>query len=497
MKLVLAMVKHETNTFSPIVTDFARFESWGLYTGQAAIEAYAKTNMPLGVYLNLAKEYGAEVVLPMAAEAMPGGLVTKDAWKRLTDPILDAVKAGCDGCLLDLHGAMVVDGLEDGEGTLLEQIRQIAPNIPIAVTLDLHCNLTKKMVDNCTALIGYKTYPHVDMDVVAGQVGRVVMEYMAGKRPKPAMTLRQLPLLSQTLCQGTDDEPMKSAIQACVDEEAKGLPCASVFGGFAMADIKDAGTTVITVGNDQAQADAAANTIAAKVWDKRDIHIYQHRDLADTVAKAKKIKDGPVILLDHADNCGSGGTQDVMMVIEEVLKQGLEDVAVGAVWDPEAVQVMQKAGVGASVTLDLGGKSDMPSMKLKGKPLKLTGKVKTLTDGEWIVRGPMYTGYKVMMGPTAVLEVDGRMQIVVVSRHHEPWDTGVFRSVGIEPEHKRYLLLKSRIHYRAGFAPLAKATFTLDGEGVTTSDNSVIDYKNVRRPIYPLDKINDWQDAAK
>ncbi|MFN4312363.1 MAG: M81 family metallopeptidase [Ferrovibrio sp.] len=497
MKLVLAMVKHETNTFSPIVTDFARFESWGLYTGQAAIDAYAKTNMPLGVYLKLAREHGAEVVLPMAAEAMPGGLVTADAYKRLTDPILEAVKAGCDGCLLDLHGAMVAEGTEDGEGTLLERIRQIAPDLPIAVTLDLHCNLTRKMVENCTGLIGYKTYPHVDMDVVAEQVGRVVMDFIAGRRPKPAMALRQLPLLSQTLCQGTDDEPMKSAIQACRDEEAKGLPAASVFGGFAMADIRDAGTTVITIGNDQKQADAAADAIAARVWDKRDLHVYRHRDLAETVAKAKAIKDGPVILLDHADNCGSGGTQDVMMVIEEVLRQGLEDVAVGAVWDPEAVRIMQAAGVGATVTLELGGKSEMPSLKLKGRPLKLTGRVRTITDGEWIVRGPMYNGYKVMMGPTAVLEVEGRMQIVVVSRHHEPWDTGVFTSVGIDPQHKRYLLLKSRIHYRAGFAPLAKTTFTLDGEGVTTSDNRIIPYKNLRRPIYPLDKINDWQDAAK
>src|SRR5690606_29719939 len=388
MKLVLAMMKHETNTFSPIVTDWARFEAWGLYTGQAAIEAYAKTNMPLGVYLNLAKEYGAEVVLPMAAEAMPGGKVTADAYKRLTDPILEAVRQGCDGCLLDLHGAMVAEGTDDGEGTLLEQIRRIAPDLPIAVTLDLHCNLTPKMVENCTALIGYKTYPHVDMDVVAGQVGRVVMEFIAGKRPKPAMALRQLPLLSQTLCQGTDDEPMKSAIQACRNEEARGLPCASVFGGFALADFKDAGTTVITVGNDQQQADAAADAIAAQVWDKRDQHVYRHRDLAESVAKAKQIKDGPVILLDHADNCGSGGTQDVMMVIEEVLRQGLEDVAVGAVWDPEAVQIMQKAGVGATVTLELGGKTDMPSLGLKGRPLKLTGKVRTITDGEWIVRGP-------------------------------------------------------------------------------------------------------------
>lgn len=493
MKLVLAMMKHETNTFSPIVTDWARFEAWGIYTGKAAIDAYAKTNMPLGVYLQLAKEYGAEVDLPMAAEAMPGGRVTADAYRRLCDPILEAVARGCDGCLLDLHGAMVSETTDDGEGTLLERIRAIAPDLPVIVTLDLHCNLTARMVDNCTALIGYKTYPHVDMDVVARQVGRIGMAVIAGQRAAPAMAWRQLPLLSQTLCQGTDDEPMKSLIAACRAEEAAGLPAATVFGGFAMADIQDAGTTVITIGDDAAQADAAAERIARLAWDKRDIFIYQHRDLAETVAKAKQAGDGPVVLLDHADNCGSGGTQDVMMVIEEVLRQGLEDVAVGAVWDPEAVQIMQAAGVGATVTLDLGGKTDMPALGLKGQPLRLTGRVRTITDGEWIVRGPMYNGYKVMMGPTAVLEVDGRMQIVVVSRHHEPWDTGVFTSVGIDPQHKRYLLLKSRIHYRAGFAPLAKSTFTLDGAGVTTSDNSILDYAKLRRPIYPLDRINDWQ----
>lgn len=492
MKLVLAMMKHETNTFSPIVTDWARFESWGVYTGAQAIEAYGKTNMPLGVYLQLAREYGAAVELPMAAEAMPGGKVTADAYRRLTDPILEAVAKGCDGCLLDLHGAMVAESTDDGEGSLLEKIRAIDPNLPIAVTLDLHCNLTQKMVDNCTGLIGYKTYPHVDMDAVAAQVGRIVMAVIAGKRQPPAMAWRQLPLLSQTLCQGTDDEPMKSLIAACKAEEAQGLPAATVFGGFAMADIEDAGTTVITIGNDPGQAEAAAERIARQAWERRDSFIYRHRDLSETVAKAKQVKDGPVILLDHADNCGSGGTQDVMTVIAEVLRQGLEDVAVGAVWDPQAVQIMQQAGVGATLTLELGGKSDMPSLGLKGKPLKLTGRVRTITDGEWIVRGPMYNGYKVMMGPTAVLEVDGRMQIVVVSRHHEPWDTGVFTSVGIDPQHKRYLLLKSRIHYRAGFAPLARATFTLDGEGVTTSDNSILKYEKLRRPIYPLDRINDW-----
>ena len=197
-----------------------------------------------------------------------------------------------------------------------------------------------------------------------------------------------------------------------------------------------------------------------------------------------------MLLLDHADNTGSGGTQDVMTVIAEVMRQGLQDVAVGAVWDPEAVRRMMQAGVGATVTLPLGGRTDMPSVGLKGEPLTVTGKVKVLTDGEWIVRGPMYSGLKVNMGPTAVLDT-GAMEIVVVSRHHEPWDQGVFTSVGIDPRFKRYLVLKSRIHYRAGFAPIARATITCDGHGVTTSDNSLLKYENVRRPIYPLDRINE------
>jgi microcystin degradation protein MlrC len=163
---------------------------------------------------------------------------------------------------------------------------------------------------------------------------------------------------------------------------------------------------------------------------------------------------------------------------------------VAAVWDPAAVQQMMRAGVGATLTLDLGGRTAMPSIGADPKPLRLTGKVKRLSDGEWIVRGPMYTGSRVTSGPTAVFEVpnDGAtMQIVVTSLHHEPWDLGIFTHIGIDPHHCRYLLLKSRIHYRAGFQPLAKMTVTLDGEGVTTSDNRVLRFEKVKRPIWPLD----------
>ena len=181
-----------------------------------------------------------------------------------------------------------------------------------------------------------------------------------------------------------------------------------------------------------------------------------------------------------------------MGVLAAVIDKGLRDVAVGAIWDPEAVRAMAAAGVGRDITLELGGRMAMPALGLEGRPLRVTGRVKVLTDGRFIVRGPMYTGVTVEMGPTAVLSIDdGRVEVVITSHHHEPWDRGVFTSVGIEPEAKRYLLLKSRIHYRAGFAPLARATITLDGEGVTTSDNTKLDYRAIRRPLYPFDRFND------
>ena len=491
MRILIAMMKHETNTFSPIVADWKRFQDWGAHLGEAALKAYDGTGMPCAAYVDLARKAGAEIVTPVAAEAMPSGPVTREAYELMSNAILDEVRKGVDAAMLDLHGAMVSEATDDGEGTLLEKIRAIDPDLPIAVTLDLHCNLTAKMVENCTVLIGYKTYPHVDMYEVGTQIGQALLDSMAGKI-RPVMSWGNAPLLSQTLRQGTDDEPMATLIRMCREAEKEpGVIAATAFGGFALADMKDAGNSVIVVTDgDQAKADEVRDRILAKIWTLKEEFIYQHTPLEEQVAKAKAMTDGPILLLDHADNCGSGATQDVMTVIAEVLRQGLEDVAVAAVWDPAAVQEMQKAGIGNKITLKLGGKTDMPSIGEVGEPLTVTGVVKTLTNGEWIVRGPMYTGVKVFMGPTAVLDT-GNMEIVIVSNHHEPWDTGVFRSVGIQPEYKRYLILKSRIHYRAGFAPIGKATLTLDGKGVTTSDNRLLRYEKVRRPIYPLDLLNE------
>lgn len=491
MRLLVAMMKHETNTFSPVRTDLERFMAWGGHVGEAAYAAYKGSGMPFGAYLDLAEEAGHEVVTPIAAEAMPSGKVEAAAYEFMTGKILDAVREGVDAALLDLHGAMVSETTDDGEGTLLEKMREIAPDLPIAVTYDLHTNLTQKMIDNCTCLIGYKTYPHVDMRAVGEKIGRVMLDHLAGKN-SPVMAWGHPPLLAQTLRMGHDDEPMKSLLDLAREAEAQpGILAATVFGGFPLADFHDAGASVCVVADgDVALAERWRDRLVEQMWKNREEFVYRGEPLEDAVSRAKALTDGPVLLLDHADNVGSGGTQDVMVVIEEVLRQGLKDVAVAAVYDPEAIKTMQKAGIGATVTLQLGGKTEMPSIDMKGEPLEVTGTVKSLTNGEWIVRGPMYTGVKVSMGHSAVLDT-GDVEIVITSQHHEPWDLGVFTSVGIQPEHKRYLLLKSRIHYRAGFGDLGKHTITCDGHGVTTSDNTFLDFQKVRRPIYPLDNINE------
>ena len=222
------------------------------------------------------------------------------------------------------------------------------------------------MVDNCDALIGYKTYPHTDMFEVGTTVGRILLDKVKGQAD-PVMAWGRVPLLSQTLRQGTDDEPFRTLIRMTREAEESGeVLAATVFGGFALADIADAGISCVTIADgDRGAAVEVVQRLTADMWSRRDDHLYQHEPLADAVARAKGIEDGPVILLDHADNTGSGGNQDVMTVIAEIMRQGLQDVAVGGIWDPEAVQQMMQAGVGATVTLQLGGKTDMPSINRK------------------------------------------------------------------------------------------------------------------------------------
>jgi len=485
-RAVIAMMEHETNTFSPVPTPLVRFGSPDVAIGAEVYRRFKGTGTGLGGFLDVADAEGMEIVTPIAGNAAPSGHVQADAYATLCDAICDAIEAGCDVCFLDLHGAMVTETTDDGEGTLLKRIRALAPDLPIAVSFDLHANMTRDIIENCNVLVGYKTYPHIDMYEAGEHAGRIMVRALNGE-VKPVMAWGQRPILAQTLRMGHDDSPMGPMIGMAREEETKGLLAASVFGGFPLADFHDAGLSIVTVADgDVAAAEAACERLLGEAWRQKEEWIFHSEPLVDTIGRAKQLTEGPVILLDHADNSASGGTQDTVTVLKEVLEQGLDDVAMFGICDPVAVAQMIAAGVGSEITLDLGGKVDMPDIGRKGEPLSVTGKVRAITDGDFVITVPMGRGTTESMGATAVLDT-GSVQIIVCSQHTEPFDLGCFRSVGIEPTAKRYLILKSRIHYRAGFRAIARHEIPCNGVGVTSSDNSLFSFKKVRRPIYPLD----------
>ncbi|CAD6545385.1 hypothetical protein LMG27952_04301 [Paraburkholderia hiiakae] len=492
MRLLLAMFKHETNTFSPVPTPFERFfrRTGGAVAGPEALEAYRGTGGALGAYIDVADELGAQIVLPVAADAFPSGPVHDDAYRRITELILDAVaKGGYDGILLDLHGAMVTQSLDDGEGTLLRRLREIDPTTPVGVTLDMHANVYDDIVKHATVVTGYHTYPHVDMYEAGLRAARIVARTIAGEI-KPVMAWGNKPMLPHVMRQGTHAEPNRSLQARCMMYEQGDALAASLFVGFPNADIENAGLSVVVcTDGDKAKAATLRDALLDEAWREREKFLYASEPLAQSVARAKaSTTAGPLVLLDHCDNTASGGTMDTTEVLAEVLKQGLDNAVFYAIYDPEAVQQAIAAGIGNEVTLSLGGKLPMPALQETSRPIEVTARVKLVFDGVFRNRGPMYRGALNNTGPTVVLDT-GKVEIVVVSAHQEPFDLNCLSSVGIDPTQKRYIVLKSRVHWRAGFGDLAREVIECAGVGVTTSDYGKLEFRKVRRPIYPLDAM--------
>src|SRR5262245_33136291 len=496
MRLLIAMMKHETNTFSPVPTPLARFGNGpGPLYGEAAIRAYRGTGTGLGAYLDLAEREHAEVVLPIAAGAPPSSPVEDAAYAHITEAICEAVaRGGFDGIMLDLHGAMVTESLEDGEGQFLKRLRAIDPKTPIAVSLDMHANLYDAMIANATVITGYRTYPHIDTYETAKLAGEILLRAIRGE-VRPVMAWRNEPMLPHVMRQGTDDHPNKELQHRCAVMSTEGALAASLFTGFPHADIANAGLSAVVVTDaDKKLAEELRDELLGRAWVEREAFVYKIEPLQQSVARAKAMPvpqpgDGPIVLLDHYDNCASGGTMDTTVVVAEILRQGLEDVAAFAIYDPAAVQQAIAAGIGAQVTLSIGGKIKMPAIPDESPTLTVTGIVKTISNGRYQNRGPMGRGVAMDMGAAVVLDT-GAVEIVLISRHVEPSDLNCLSSLGIDPMQKRYIMLKSRIHWRAGLGKMAKAVVDCAGVGVCTSDYSQLQFEKVRRPIYPLDLPN-------
>lgn len=485
MKLVIAMLKHETNTFSPLPTPLESLgPDGGPLRGAAAYAHFKGTRIPMGAFIDLAEAAGAEIVIPVAARTAPSGPVAQDAFDQVVQEICDCVVQGCGGLLLDLHGAMVTDDFTDGEGALLARIRAVAPDLPIGVGLDFHANMSEETVRHCDVAVGYKTYPHLDMYEAGYRAGELLLDMIAGKI-KPQLSFAHCPVLPNILRQATDETPMREIMARASALETGKVLAVSVFGAFPLADTPHTRLSVLTV-SDGSDGVPVCQEVLDLAWQMRNSFIYECPPYKEQVARAKTLQGRPVILLDMADNCNSGGTLDCMALVAEALDQGLEDVLAGPIYDPEAVAALVEAGVGTEVTVPVGGKFPLRAIGREGEPLVLTGRVTRISDGRFTVRGPVFTGMRVDLGRTAVLDT-GALQIVVCEGRVEPLDLDMFRFLGIDPAAKRFIVLKSKIQYRPTFGAMAAHVLECDAVGVGSADFDQFPYKALTRPIYPLD----------
>jgi microcystin degradation protein MlrC len=492
MKIVAARLNHETNTFSPLATPLAAFGPDGPTFGAAALASARNTRTGLGAFIDLAASRGDEIAVAVNATANPSGLVDGDAYERLAGSIVEAVRGGCDAVLLDLHGAMVAEGVDDGEGELLRRIRSVAPDVPLAVALDLHGNITQAMVDAADVMVGFKTYPHVDMVETGTHAARLLADWLDGGA-RPHVAWAQPPLLSHTLRSATGEGAMQRAVARAKQMEAEGLLAASVFAGFSLADIHDAGLSIVTVGRSRGEAQQAADELARQAWAERDGFVYRSEPLADSVARARRLTQPgrPVLLLDHGDNVMSGGTCDTTTLLEECLRQGMTDIGVGPLADPQTVAQAFAAGVGSRIRVSLGNKVPQGLAVPQPPPFDCEVTVRALGDGRFRISGPIYTGETWAMGRTAVLAHEA-FTAVVSEKPMEPLDLAVFESVGVDPGAFDFLLLKSRMYCRPTFVPISAGLVECDSRGVCSSDYGLFRFAKLRRPVYPLDPQAAW-----
>jgi microcystin degradation protein MlrC len=380
---------------------------------------------------------------------------------------------------------MVPEGLDDGEGDLIQAVRAAVGPVPIAVTLDFHANVTRAMVDTATLLHGYKTYPHVDMDA-RGREAAARLADVAAARIRPTVAYRQMPMLPPIAGQPTTRGPMRRLYDlAEAMERRPRVLSISIFAGFPLADIHDAGVSIyVATDRDAALAEALVEDLASAAWALRREFLHTALPVADAVARALALDGGPVVLADIADNTGGGAGGDTTGILRELLRVGARRTTVACLWDEAAVRTCQAAGVGSTITLDVGGKVD-PS---HGAPVRVTGRVRAVSEGRFVHRGPMFRGLEGRLGPTAVLEVDG-IKIILISYRGQTLDPEMIRFLGIDPLAEKILVVKSSIHYRAAFEPIAHTIIEVDAPGLSSSNLARFSFKRVRRPIFPLDDL--------
>lgn len=463
MRIAVAGLLHETNTFAAHPTTLADFAAAGIYRGPELTATFAGSTGTPGGILDTLRELGAECVPLLYSFGTPSGTVAHTAYAALRDEILDRLAA-----------AGPVDGVARVRAA-------VGPRVPVVATLDLHGNLTPRMAEHCDAWVAYKTYPHVDYYPRAAEASRIVCGAAAG-RIRPVMHLGNLPLLPVVQCMLTEAGPMQRLMAlAAAHEREPGVLNVTVMGGFPYSDVHWAGMSVSAVSDgDPEQARQICDSLAAAAWALREEFRHRSLSVAEGVAQAMAASETPVALVDASDNVGGGSAADGTAVLAELLARGATG-AVVTLYDPAAVAAAAAAGEGATVALTVGGKTD----RQHGDHVPVRGQVRRLSDGAYVserVQEPRF------MGPTAVLACGG-VEVVLTSLRVPAFDVAALRSVGIEPEARRIIVIKGAVQWRSSFGQVCRSSVEVDAPGVTSANLARFTYRRLRRPLFPLDDI--------
>ena len=503
-RIAIGGFQHETNTFAPskaTFEDFARASGWpGLTRGAAIFDAVKGINLPIAGFIEAARGLGHDLLPLTWAATEPSAHVTEDAFERIAGQILEGLAGldGLDAVYLDLHGAMVTEHLEDGEGELLARVRAaVGADLPVVASLDLHANVTPAMVEHADRLVIYRTYPHIDMAETGARAARQLDDLLAGS-PARFKAVRKLPFLIPLSGGCTMLEPARSLYARLADLEGGEVANLSFACGFGPADIWHCGPAVVAYGASQDAAERAAGALerdivareadfVTKVWEAEAA-------VAHAIARARTARR-PVVLADSQDNPGAGGNGDTVGLLEELIQQGAEGTVLGMLCDAEAAAAAQAAGEGAVLTLSLGAKSGLPGHA----PLEAAFRIERLGDGRFTGTGPFYKGAHMELGPMALLAIGG-VRVVVGSRKLQAADQAIFRHLGVEPAAQKVLALKSSVHFRADFQPIAEEILVVASPGPNALDYTRLPYQRLRpglrlMPLGPAFEPEAGQDV--
>ena len=487
MRVAIGGISHESSTFTNVATTLDSFRERSYLHGAEIVERMAGVNTPIGGFIEGAEAHGFEAVPTILAEAFPSAPTPRSIFDGLVGELLDGIEAAgaIDGVLLELHGAMVAEGIDDADGHILAAVRRlVGPDMPIVGQLDIHSNVSQGMIEAADVLIGRETYPEIDMAPRGRECADVLVDIVR-EGVRPTMALHQLPLV-WGMNQVTAHPPMRQAIEYLHQIEARpGVICGSIATCFPLADIPDMGASVyVATDNDPALAQSCADELAAWLWERRADWQAAMPSTEEALQEAEKTGRYPIVLADRNDNTGGGSPGDSTGLLRAFLAADLQDACVLYIVDPAAVAACRQAGVGAVLDLEVGGKSS----PLQGEPCSMRAEVVALTDGRFLYDGPMYAGLDGNMGASAHIR-QGGVHVLLVNKREQPFCTAFSRTVDLDPKQMRYVGVKSAAHFRAGFESWAGHIQVVSEPSVHAPVEAKLAFKRLGRQLYPFDDI--------